>query len=69
MLEFVFSKVADLKGLQHRCFPSKFEKFLRTLILKSRERLLSYEIDSVRGFEWRLIPTKIFMVVVNGDKI
>ena len=66
MLESLFSKVADLKGLQHRCFP---EKFLRALILKSSERLLSYEIDSVRGFEWRLIPAKIFMVVVNGDKI
>ena len=43
VLESLFNKVAGpslrpvtlLKRLQHRCFPLKFAKFLRTLILKS----------------------------------
>ena len=48
VLESLFNKVADLKAckfiknrLQHRCFPVKFAKFLRTPILKNiYERLL-----------------------------
>ena len=48
MLEFLFDKVADLQTcnyikerLQHRCFPARFAKFLRTFILKNNyERLL-----------------------------
>ena len=42
MSEFLFNKIASLQGcnfikkkIQHRCFRVKFEKFLRTLILKN----------------------------------
>ena len=48
MLESLFNKVTGVKAcnfikkrLQHRCFPVKFAKFLRTPILKNFcERLL-----------------------------
>ena len=54
MLESVFNKVAGLKAsniiknrLQHRCFPVKFAKFLRTPILNNIcERLLLLSVTS-----------------------
>ena len=53
MLESLFKKVPGLKAynfikkrLQHRCFPVKFAKFLRTAILKNicKQLLLVMEI-------------------------
>ena len=43
MLESLINKVSFKKRLQHRCFPVKFAKFLRTPILKNiRDQLIPY---------------------------
>ena len=55
MLESLFNEITGLqacnfikKRLQHRCFPMKFAKFSRTLILKNMcERLLLYFLISI----------------------
>ena len=56
VLEYLFDKAAGLKAcktfrkmLQHKCFPVKFEKFLRT-----------YRRVSVADFEVSLVFTKDF---------
>ena len=51
MLEYLFNKVRKnvaIKRLQHRCFPVKFAKFLRTLTFEEHlpKTASLYEIDS-----------------------
>ena len=71
MLEFLFNKVAGFqvynfikKSLQHRCFPVRFAKFLRTTILKiiCERLLLSVKVSLLVN---PLHVTSVFLYPMN----
>ena len=52
VVESLFNKVLDLQGcsfikkrLQHRCFPGRIAKILKTIILKEQLRMAAYEFS------------------------
>ena len=69
MLEYLFNKVRKnvaIKRLQHRCFPVKFAKFLRTLTFEEHlpKTACMYEIGSCS----MLVSDVIFCIILQWRK-
>ena len=69
MLEYLFNKVRKnvaIKRLQHRCFPVKFAKFLRTLTFE--EHLPKTACMCEIGSCSMLVSDVIFCIILQWTK-